>query len=140
MPDITDQEIVVTAYVYNRFGGTSYSTYQWNGGTVYTFGNALDERWFDTDNDGAFDYGRRDEGNGHWSTFRGFVWEGDHSPPPPRSPTETPEEVDPNGLTVEPESGLDSLEVLFSSTPASHEGDVNFSQPTFMSVDDGWFL
>ena len=102
MPDPTDTEVVVTTYVYGRFGGTSYSTYQWNGGTVYTFGNAPYERWFDTDNDGFFDYGRRDEGNGVWSTFRGNGWQSDFNPPSRDPREEDMDEVQPESFNSEP--------------------------------------
>jgi len=74
MPDVTTTELVVTGYVYERFEGVHYDTYTHSTGTYYTFDTAPNERWVDVDNDGFFDYGRRDEGYGHWSTFDGFAW------------------------------------------------------------------
>ncbi len=74
MPDVTNQEFVVTTYVLQNFTGDSYTTRSEDGGTYYRFGSAPNERWVDTDNDGFFDYGLRDEGYGHWSTFDGFQW------------------------------------------------------------------
>ncbi len=83
MPDVTTDEFIVTEQVYERFGGDSYSSYESNGATYYTFGSALNERWVDQDSDGWFDYGLRDDGYGHWSTWRGFRWEdSEHSADP----------------------------------------------------------
>lgn len=146
MPDGTTREIVVTNYVYNRFGGTSYNTYQWNGGTVYTFTNAPRERWFDIDNDGFFDYGTRDEGYGHWSTFHGFVWEGDHTPRPRVIGSPVGEEVSPESFITmpnikfenEPEIGIESTS--YQLGPPSVQADTD---PSYTSVEvqqDGWIL
>lgn len=74
MPDVTTTEFVVTGYVNERFEGVGSSTSVYAGVSYTTFDTAPYERWVDTDNDGWFDYGTRDEGYGHWSRFDGFVW------------------------------------------------------------------
>lgn len=146
MPDPTDTEVVVTTYVYGRFGGTSYSTYSWNGGTVYTFGNALYERWIDTDNDGYFDYGRRDEGNGVWSTFRGNGWESDFNPPPRDPRGEEMDEVQPEGFNAEPSKLLDAADDFFPavdffpSASSPYPIDLSHVEPTIVTINDGWIL
>lgn len=140
MPDPTSHEIAVTTYVYGRFGGTGYSTYSWNGGTVYTFGNALSERWFDTDNDGYFDYGRRDEGNGVWSTFHGNGWEDDFTPPPRDPPGEDQGELDPNGFIADLDETFDGAVDFVPPSTFFEVIDTAAYQPTIDLADDGWIL
>ena len=74
MSEVTTDEFVVTGYVNDSFSGDSYSTYQYNGSTYWTFGSAPNERWVDVDSDGWWDYGLRDAGNGHCHKFDGFEW------------------------------------------------------------------
>jgi hypothetical protein len=75
-PTIQDQEDKVTAYVQERFAGDTYEWYDdpGTGYRVWEFDSAQNERWIDTDKDGQWDYGRRDEGYGVWSTFDGDFW------------------------------------------------------------------
>ncbi len=113
MPAPTTNDIVVTSYVNWNYSG-SYQTHTNGGYTYREYDNARGTFWFDNDRDGIFEYGRRDEGNGHWSTFEGFYWD-DTSPPPPRFDTKEQEELEPQGL-------------------------VAGSDPTMSLGDDGWFL
>ena len=69
MSEVTTDEFVVTGYVNDSFSGDSYSTYQYNGSTYWTFGSAPNERWVDVDSDGWWDYGLRDAGNGHGTSL-----------------------------------------------------------------------
>lgn len=95
MPESTTSDFVVTAYVNQNYSG-SYETRHSGGYTYREYDNEPGTFWFDNDQDVWFEDGRRDEGEGEWSTFVGFFWD-DVPPPPPRFPTETPIEVD-NGL------------------------------------------
>lgn len=75
MPDVTTDDFIITGQVYDRFGGDSYTTYQYGGATYWTFGSAPNERWVDSDGDGWWDYGLRNDGYGHWSRWNGFRWD-----------------------------------------------------------------
>lgn len=109
MTDVTNQEFIVTAHVNERFYGTSYSSYEYQGSTYYTFGQALNERWVDVDGDGWFDYGLRDEGGGNWSRFEGFYWDNDATPPPKFDDGTRPEEPTPDNNLVQVSDGLVSV-------------------------------
>lgn len=138
MPGPTTNDFVVTAYVNQNYSG-SYQTTSSGGFTYREYDNSPGTFWFDNDQDGWFEYGRRDEGQGEWSTFAGFYWD-DIPPPPPRFPTEDQDEADPNGLVMDPELDLESAGELFSSDPAPFQQGGDFSPVSSMSVDDGWFL
>lgn len=146
MPNPTRTEVVVTRYVYGRFEGTGYSTYPWNGGTVYTFENAPRERWFDTDNDGYFDYGRRNEGNGVWSTFRENGWQSDYNPPARDPRTEEMEEVVPEFFNSEQSKLLDTADDFFPAvdffpSPSSpYPIDMSNVEPTIATINNDWSL
>lgn len=109
MPEPTTNDLIVTSYVNQNYSG-SYETRSSGSYTYREYNNAPGDFWFDNNEDGFFEYGRRDEGFGHWRTFEGFYWD-DTAPPPPRFETEKQLEDD----------------------PASHQSNV-------MNVDDGWFL
>lgn len=112
-PSVSDQEFVVTAYVRDRFGNSDWEYTDYGGSRYWRFEGAENEVWVDSDHDGFWDYGRRDEGYGHWSTFDGFVWR------------------DANGDVVEGSAA--------SSAPQSLTTDQNM--PTgFDATDSGWFL
>ena len=93
MPAPTTNDIVGTGYVHNNYSG-SYQTH--SSGQFYdrTYDNAPGFFWFDNDRDGFFEYGRRDDGQGHWSTFLGFYWD-DTPPPPPRDRGDRVDEPEP---------------------------------------------
>lgn len=75
MPDITNDEFIVTGYVNSNFADDTYTTYVApNGAEYWTFGSEPFQRWVDTDRDGYWDYGLRDAGSGHWHRFDGFQW------------------------------------------------------------------
>jgi hypothetical protein len=61
MPEPTTNDFVVTAYVNQNFSGSYQTTHQ-NGFTYREYDNAPGIFWFDNDQDGWFEYGRRDEG------------------------------------------------------------------------------
>ena len=137
MPDPTTSDFVVSTYVRDNYSGT-YQTRQEGGYTYREYDNARGTFWFDNNQDGWFEYGRRDEGNGEWSTFVGFYWD-DIPPPPPRFPTETPIETDQGGFLMEQELSVETGE-FFSQDSGPHRDDISSSQATLMNVDDGWFL
>lgn len=137
MPGPTTTEFVVTTYVNQNYSG-SYRTETVGGYHYRVYDSAPNDFWFDNDMDGWFDYGRRDEGHGNWTTFEGFYW--DDTPPPPRHEAEEPEVLDPNGLIAQPELALDVAAEFFLPNPAPYQDDINFTQPNLMNADDGWFL
>ncbi len=137
MPEPTTSDFVVTSYVNQNYSGT-YQTRHYGGLTYREYDNARGTFWFDNDQDGWFEYGRRDEGYGEWSTFVGFNWD-DIPPPPPRFPIETPIETDQGGFLMEQELSAETTD-LFSEDTGPHREDISFSQTTLMNVDDGWFL
>lgn len=138
MPEPTTNDFVVTSYVNQNYSG-SYQTHHVGGYTYREYDNARGTFWYDNDRDGWFEYGRRDDGYGDWSTFEGYYWD-DVAPPPPRFPTEIPEEIEQNCFAMEPELALESATELFSTSPAPLQAENEFSQPASMSTDDGWFL
>ena len=142
MPDVTTTEFVVTSYVNQNYSG-SYQTRSSGGYTYREYDNARGDFWFDNDGDGFFEYGRRDEGYGQWSTFQGFGWE--DVPPPPLHPEgHHQDEVDPNGMAMEPgsepELELESAADLFPPDLSHAYDGMNPVQPPAEAFDSGWTL
>lgn len=114
MPETpTTQELVVTNYVYETFGGTGFSNYEYNGNTYWTFANEPYQRWVDVDTDGFWDYGLMDVGDGEWLTFDGFVWRDRNG--------EVPEIVEPEGRGAN-DSGYSHV-VDMGTLPLEHGAD-----------------
>lgn len=133
----TTQEFVVTGQVRERFTGDSYSNYEYQGLRVWTFGSAPHERWVDSDDDGWWDYGTRNENDGSVSRWNGFGWENDRNPQPPSEFPGIPE--------IEPEN--QTTQSFFDEAVVSTDSLVEFQMAPkqdpvehFYTDQQDWFL